>query len=867
MRETTTSQASSSLTLEQAFRQAVSHQQAGRLREAEELYRAILQAQPNQPDVNHNLGVLAGQAGQAAAGLPYLKAALEADPSQGQYWLSYAGGLLSAGQAVEAQMVMQTALQNGLDTPEARAMLQQAEAVVGNQDNDRVGRREADRHETPCGRSGMPCADKKEQMPSLSGKKKQNRHKSKSGRQLPQGEYNQLVSLFNAGRLPELERQAQLLSKEYPASGFVWKVLGASLQAQGKDSLASLQKAAELLPNDAVAHFNLGIARMEHDGLDQEAAASFRKAIALKPDFVEAHNSLGNALYEQGRLEDAVASLRCALQLKPGLVEVHGNLGNALRGLGQYDDALQSYRRALELRPGYAEAHKGLGDLFVDQDRLDEAIASYREAVALNPDDAIGQGTLGLLFQRQGKFNEAIACFRQALALKPDYAEMHGSLGLALHAQNRIEEAIESYCRAIELKPEDVETYKNMGSALRVQGRLERALEYYRKALAFQPDNADTHVGLANVHMDMGQFETARSELSRALEIQPRHPLAWSILPSLRKMTLDDSDWLGEALGLVSRSSPAPSPHEASMLQFAIGKYYDDTKQYDLAFAAYHQGHELRRHETKTLDRAGLTRLVDTLVSVYTTDETNRQREGASQSERPVLVVGMPRSGTSLIEQIIASHPNASGAGELRFWGLQAKVNRGAVLSANFGPELIAGIAAEYEQLLQGCSNKAVRIVDKMPGNFTWLGLIHAVFPQARIIHTQRNPIDTCLSIYFQNFRFPFSYASGLDDMAYYYREYARLMRHWRSVLPADRFLEVPYEALVDDQETWSRRMIEFIGLEWDERCLDFHETKRKVGTSSNWQVRQKIYRTSKARWKNYEKHLGPLRDLLELTG
>jgi hypothetical protein len=180
-------------------------------------------------------------------------------------------------------------------------------------------------------------------------------------------------------------------------------------------------------------------------------------------------------------------------------------------------------------------------------------------------------------------------------------------------------------------------------------------------------------------------------------------------------------------------------------------------------------------------------------------------------------------------------------------------------MSGRYEPELVAGIAAAYEQLFQQYSSEATRVVDKMPGNFIWLGLISAIFPQARIIHSQRNSVDTCLSIYFQNFGPSSSYGTDLDDLAFYYREYARLMRHWRAVLPSDRFLEVPYEALIDDQVAWSQRIIEFVGLDWDERCLDFHKTERKVGTASNWQVRQKIYSTSKARWRNYESHIGPL--------
>ena len=227
----------------------------------------------------------------------------------------------------------------------------------------------------------------------------------------------------------------------------------------------------------------------------------------------------------------------------------------------------------------------------------------------------------------------------------------------------------------------------------------------------------------------------------------------------------------------------------------------------------------------------------------------------------------MLRSGTSLTEQIIASHPDAFGAGELPYWGALPSVDLHRGITGDIDSAFIGRIAAEYEQVLQHYSANASRVVDKMPGNYCWLGLIATVFPHARIIHTQRDPIDTCLSIYFQNFNSRSAYGTDLEDLAFYYREYVRLMHHWRSVLPPERFLEVPYEALTADQEGWSRRIIGFLGLEWNERCLEFHKTERKVGTASNWQVRQKIYQTSKARWRHYEKHLGPLLGLLEAVG
>ncbi len=225
----------------------------------------------------------------------------------------------------------------------------------------------------------------------------------------------------------------------------------------------------------------------------------------------------------------------------------------------------------------------------------------------------------------------------------------------------------------------------------------------------------------------------------------------------------------------------------------------------------------------------------------------------------------MPRSGTSLIEQIIASHPLAFGAGELTFWPTAGITCEPYLSNVKLNEKLSVELAKGYLEKLHQITPDAERVVDKLPGNFFHLGLIHSVFPEARIIHAQRNPIDTCLSIYFQNFNSGHTYAKDLNDLAHFYREYFRMMRHWRKVLPSSVLFELPYEALVEDNEHWSRALIDFVGLEWDERCLRFQDTERKVGTSSNWQVRQKIYKTSKERWRNYEKYVGPLLPLLEL--
>ena len=275
------------------------------------------------------------------------------------------------------------------------------------------------------------------------------------------------------------------------------------------------------------------------------------------------------------------------------------------------------------------------------------------------------------------------------------------------------------------------------------------------------------------------------------------------------------------------------------------------------AFAEYREANELSKRTGLRYDAAGTSRRVDEIIAASAAGVARSASPG-SPSQRPVLIVGMPRSGTSLAEQILASHPDVFGAGELPFWdGAAAAREAGAPLEP---------LAARYLALLEGLAPGSARVVDKMPPNFMHLALFLAAFPQGRIIHMRRHPIDTCLSIYFQYFQSSHAFANDFESLAHYYRQYARLTDHWRRVLPAERFLEVSYEALTADQELWSRRMLAFLGLPWDARCLDFHQTERTVITASKWQVRQKIHSGSTGRWRNYEAFVAPLLPLLDLV-
>jgi tetratricopeptide (TPR) repeat protein len=670
---------------------------------------------------------------------------------------------------------------------------------------------------------------------------------------------DELTALMNRGQYAQVEMNTRPLLDLHPNSGSLWKLHAGALMLQGKDSLLAMQRACELLPTDAETHFYLGNARHDHGDL-AGAAASLRRALALKADFAEAHDSLGAALQDAGQPADAAASFRRALELRPGFAEAHGNLGNALVDLGRLEEAVYHYRRMLELRPDLAEAHNNLGNALLSLRRFEEAAASYRQVLALRPNAPGAHANLGNVLHALGRPEEALIHCRRALELEPDSAQAELLKGNALFDLGLLDEATASYARALKLKPDYTEAHIAAGKVLRQIGRVAEAEESCRKALELAPDSGEALALLGEIQADRGCFDDAEQLFRRVIAVAPEQPEAWAGLARYRKMQ-PDAAWLAAAQGLLGKSVGLG---QEINLRFALGKYFDDVQDFENAFSSYRLANELKKRSVPHYDGARLARRVDQIIALYDADWLRRARAQGNESRRPIFIVGMPRSGTTLTEQILASHPHAFGCGELRFWhtacvDFESSALRGA------GRRAIAAAAEEYLSLLTSLSADALRMIDKMPANFMNLGLIHAAFPHARILHMRRNPLDTGLSIYFQIFSNAHLYANDLEDIAHYFTQYSRLMAHWRSTLPRGTILEVPYEKLVADPEPWIREIVQFAGLPWDPRCLRFNETERTVSTASNWQVRQGISTSAAGRWRNYERYVGPLRSLTEL--
>lgn len=602
------------------------------------------------------------------------------------------------------------------------------------------------------------------------------------------------------------------------------------------DIAAAEQRFEALLlrdPRHAAALHVLGIIRVRQ-GKPQEAVVLLAKAAEIDPASAEIHNNLGLALHACQRTTEAISHYEAAVRLKPAYALACNNLGVALAALGQSQQALVYYERALALQPGYIEAHSNLGNALVKLGRPAEAVECFQNALAIRPAFLEARTNLSLALQQLNRHEEAAAQLQQALAGNSRAPLLHLNLGNSLCMLNRHDEAIEHFRTALALDPKLASAAANLGQALKEVGRLEEAGTAYETALRIEPD-------------------------------QPAHLLG---LVGLRK-TMRGDFYLDALEGLARKEATLSEPDRVS-LHFAFGAALRDIGEPEAAFLHLQKGNSLRRgliryDEEKVL--AGLQGVRE----VFTPSLMQSQQGLGDSSSLPVFIVGMPRSGSTLVEQILAAHPAVFAAGELTDFrealAIVDRQTRGYPDSVrDYSSDQFGSLARDYLSRIAKAAGESTpqRITDKLPENFAYAGLIHLAFPNARIIHARRDPLDTCMSCYsalFLDQRFTYD----LGELGRYYREYAAVMEHWRALLPAGVMLEVQYESLVSNFETEARRIVEHCGLQWDENCLAFHKAVRPVKTASFAQVRQPIFRSSVGRWRPDDVTLEPL--LRELRG
>jgi len=522
----------------------------------------------------------------------------------------------------------------------------------------------------------------------------------------------------------------------------------------------------------------------------------------------------------------------------PGQAEVYNNRGVALLNMKQYDEALASYDKARALRSDYAEAHNNRGAALHEMKRYHEARVSYDQAIALNPNYANAYSGRGSTLHALKQNDDALASFDQAITLRPDVAEAYNNRGKILQEVKRFDDALASFDKAIALKPDDADARNNRGIILMNKGRMKEAEEMFLKALALKPDYANSLYNLT----------------------------------SIRKYRDADHADVEHIQALLSK--PGISLDDQECLYFSLGKIYDDCGLYDEAFECYRQANQIR-NATVSYNPDMVVGYINRLMEVFSKEFLGRPFAFTPDSRSPLFIVGMPRSGTTLMASILSNHRSIGTAGELptineitlRLPGLIGNGIPYPQAAEHITPAIASPLIHHYEKRLRRDAGLEVpHVIDKHPLNFRHLGFISMLFPKARVIHCSRHPLDTGLSNYFQRFSSQYDYSYDLRNIGHFYGEYSRLMEHWRQALPM-RMIEVSYEDMIMNTEPMARKVLDSLGLEWDDRCLAPHTNPYAVETASNWQARQPIYTQSAERWRWYEKYLIPLRQALADCG
>ncbi|MFZ0468088.1 MAG: sulfotransferase [Thiogranum sp.] len=551
---------------------------------------------------------------------------------------------------------------------------------------------------------------------------------------------------------------------------------------------------------------------------------------------------------------------------KPPRVAQQLDRARALLQAGKLPEAVTLLRAVLSKKPGNAGAQELMAEVAVRNRDLAAAAGILQNLLAANPDNHLYHTRLAVVYALQALFPQAAAELRRALALKPDYLPAQLDLCKVTREMGHLDESIRAGLAAVQLDPDDARAHSGVALSFERFGLHRKAHEHYCRAAELSPDDPRRQFACGFGYLGAGDKDKAKHYFQRVLELSPNDAQAhWMLARLQRYASTDHADFqrLQQLL-----DDPSASDDDRSYLHFALGKMYEDCERYDEAFGHYAAGNSLENSKYHYRPQAWHER-VDALIETFSADLLASLSGAGNPSRKPLFIVGMPRSGTSLVEQILASHPQVYGAGELS-WLVKTEHDLPAFLhSARSYPaciremqaaqiDVVAGKYLDYLDVLAE-HRPYTYVSDKMPGNYERIGLIALLFPQARIIHCRRDPLDNAVSQFSLLFQGALDYSHDLFNIGAHYAGYERLMTHWRNLIP-ERILDISYEAMVADHEGETRRMLEFLELPWDPDCLSFFESRRTVRTSSDLQVRTPIYTSAIGRWKHYEKYLEPLR-------
>jgi tetratricopeptide (TPR) repeat protein len=675
--------------------------------------------------------------------------------------------------------------------------------------------------------------------------------------------------LYVAGHLDKAAQMCTQIASQRPRLPEAHNLLAAILHAQGNSAAAikSMQRAINLNGNNAQFYANLGEMERQRGKLPQ-ALIALRRAVALDPKSAQALNNLGIVHYDRSEFAEAAKLYEQAIAVNSSYAEAHNNLGNALRALGRYEEALDHYQRALLIRENYPGAYNNMAAILREQDQVAEAEYAYRKAISLSPQYFEAYGNLATLLVQHERSDEALRVLGDALKIDPKHAPTLIHVARTqLHVGNHVQ--AEQACRlALEQDPNSAEAHAMLGELLHESDRFNEALASFETALLLKPESAEARNHYGICLKSVGRLDDAREQLIKSVELNPRAYGIYANLADLEKFTPDHPHLA--AMEAIMRDASDPMSERYMALHFGLGKAYEDIGEYDKAFTHFQMGATLKRAKLK-YDEADTFSFFDAIRETFSAEYFARRPFEGSPSNLPIFIIGMPRSGSTLVEQILSSHPQVFGAGEIKEFSRRLNALRSRFPGLPKYPQIAVKmnqahykiVTEGYLSTLKGYAPTAPRVTDKLLTNYYFVGMLHVMFPNAKFIHTKRNPVDTCWSAYTKLFKDDMPHSYDFGELGRYYKKYEELMAHWDAVLPPGLIKTIVYEEVVDDVEACARELLEFLELPWDPACLSFHESDRPVKTASVTQVRKPVYRTSVEKWRRYGDRMQPLADAL----
>ena len=664
----------------------------------------------------------------------------------------------------------------------------------------------------------------------------------------------------NLGKISDAKSNFQRSIEINPTHPDAYNNLGVLLQREGdyQGALLNYKKVTDFDDSYFQTHDNIGIL-LQVQGDYESAIKSHQRAIEIKPDYLEAYNNLGIAYQKVGKREKALSCYKKALAINSSDPRIYNNIGLIFQAESDIEKAKVNFETAIKLNPNFFEALNNLGYLFNEINNHESARLYLEKAISINPIYAEAYNNLGNSLTNLTRFDAAIDAFKKAIELRQDYTKAMNNLGNVFKDKGKLTEAINQYKNALRIDPKFVEVFSNLGVALKDQGNYDAAIENFEKAISLDPKFAKAMNNIGNAYMDIGKIDEALTNYKKAIEIDPNFAEAYHNLSKVVKFSscssyIDKMCEVYKSGKLVDR--------DKYHICFALGKAYGDIGEYEEAFSYLREGNALRKSLLNydiSDDQVLFNQIKDNFKKIKKFPPISSNKK---ITVTPIFILGMPRSGTTLVEQIISCHSQVYGGGELelcnqQLWPLIKN-------EQDMSKEILENFRAQYLDAIQGISNGKSFVTDKMPSNFRYIGLIKRALPEAIVIHVKRDPAAVCWS----NYKISFSvrglgYAYDLDDLVKYYQMYDDLMAFWGTHYDESLY-QLDYERLTNDQVLETKKLINHIGLSWEETCLNPEYNRRSVSTASNQQIRQKIYKGSSNDWKKFEQFLNGKFDKLK---